>query len=203
MHFTHVSHLATIVEHGLVADSLAQTNGLLAVEVGNVGIKAQRQRRAVHLPPGGVVADYVPFYFAPRSPMMSAIENGRVPTYTDGCDDIVYLETTVEIVTALPAAALFTDRNAALEFARFSADPADLDELVDWPLMAARYWANTEEDPDRRERRMAECLVHQRVPWQAFSRVVCRNQACAGRARQALASLGQQVPVIVIPSWYF
>jgi hypothetical protein len=35
VHFTHVDHLATIVRDGLLSDTLAQTMGLLSVEVGN------------------------------------------------------------------------------------------------------------------------------------------------------------------------
>ncbi len=60
-------------------------------DVGNQGIKARRSRRAVPVGPGGVVADYAPFYFAPRSPMMFAIEHGNVPTYSSGCDELIYL----------------------------------------------------------------------------------------------------------------
>src|SRR5450631_276070 len=96
LHFTHVNHLASIVEHGLAADSVAQAASLLEVEVGNVGIKQARHDRAVPIAPFGVVADYVPFYFAPQSPMMSAIKHGNVPTYAGGCDDLVYLVTTAE-----------------------------------------------------------------------------------------------------------
>lgn len=52
-HFTHVGHLATIVREGLVSDTLAQTSGLLSVEVGNHDIKASRRRRVVPVPPVG------------------------------------------------------------------------------------------------------------------------------------------------------
>lgn len=203
LHFTHVSHLASVVSHGLLADSRAHAEGLLAVEVGNVSIKEKRQRRSVPVAPGGVVADYVPFYFAPRSPMMYAIEKGNVPTDAGGCDDIVYLVATVDAIATTGASTLFTDRNAVLEFARFTGIAAELDDLVDWPLMRERYWANTEQDPDRRERRMAECLVHQQVAWAAFEGIVCRNQACADATGRVLASLGQQVPITVRPNWYF
>jgi hypothetical protein len=58
LHFTHVDHLPTIARTGLVADTVAQASGLLAVEIGNNEIKASRRRRSVPVPPGGVVADY-------------------------------------------------------------------------------------------------------------------------------------------------
>jgi hypothetical protein len=169
LHFTHVNHLTTVADHGLLADNVAQARGLLTVEVGNRGIKAERRRRTVKLQPGGVVADYAPFYYAPRSPMMSAIEHGKVPEYQDGCDRILYLVTTTQALLAGGNPVLVTDRNAVLTFAKYGSGEAALDTLVDWPLMEAIWWNNTADDPDGRERRMAECLVYQSVPWAAFT----------------------------------
>ncbi|WP_161983184.1 DUF4433 domain-containing protein, partial [Candidatus Frankia alpina] len=93
MHFTHLDHLATIMREGLLSDTEVRRRGLLRTEVGNQGIKRRRRERCVRVPPGGVVADYVPFYFAPCSPMMYVIHQGGVPTYDGGCDDLVYLVT--------------------------------------------------------------------------------------------------------------
>ena len=86
VHFTSVDHLGSIATEGLLADTGAQAQGVLEVEIGNTDIKARRARREVPVAPNGVVADYVPFYFAPRSPMMYSIHRGNVPTYQDGCD---------------------------------------------------------------------------------------------------------------------
>jgi hypothetical protein len=69
--------------------------------------------------------------------------------------------------------------------------------------MRATYWNNTPEDPERRERRMAECLVHQLVPWEAFTEIVTRKQACAATAQATLNRLGVSIPVNVRPGWYF
>lgn len=203
LHFTHVNHLASIIEHGLVADSVAQAAGLLEVEVGNVGIKQARHDRAVPIAPFGVVADYVPFYFAPRSPMMFAIEHGNVPTYAGGCDDLIYVATTAERLVELGLIVLFTDRNAVLAVTSFVATLEQAEESIDWPLMRARYWGNTRDYPDRRERRMAECLVHNLVPFEAFHRVVARNRRCATLAQATFDSLGIDMPVSVRPDWYF
>lgn len=203
MHFTHVSHLAAIAQAGLLSDTAAQAAPSFVVEAGNVGIKEQRRRRVVPVPPGGVVADYAPFYFAPRSPMMSAIANGKVPNYAGSCDELVYLVSSVERITELGLPAVFTDRNAVLRVAKFSTEPADLDTMIDWDLMKAAYWNNTDTEPDRRERRMAECLVHGRVPWSGFLGVSTKDEERARQARTALASVGAKASVGVRPAWYF
>jgi hypothetical protein len=135
--------------------------------------------------------------------MMYAIEKGNVPTYHGNCDELVYLVTTVEQVVRLGLPVVFTDRNAVLGVATFSSDPARLDSMIDWPLMKATYWSNTEAEPDRRERRMAECLVFERVPWAAFHGIVTRNQACANQAGKALSAVGASAGIAVRPAWYF
>lgn len=203
LHFTHLRHLGTVADHGLLADIVAQARGLLTVEVGNRGIKEDRRRRVVKVQPGGVVADYAPFYYAPRSPMMSAIEHGRVPEYQDGCDRIIYLVTTTQVLMAGDNPVLITDRNAVLKFAKYGSGEEALDTLVDWPLMRATWWNNTPEDPDRRERRMAECLVHQSVPWAAFAGVVTKSEQVATEVRDILARRELETPVSVRRGWYF
>lgn len=205
MHFTRVEHLATILTRGLLSDAMAQAEGLLQVEVGNTDIKARRAEQRVHVGPGGVVADYVPFYFAPRSPMLSAIHNGRVATYQDGCSRLVYLVTTLERLEDLGVRTVLTDRNAALAIADFWAteEGEPPEGFVDWPLMRQTMWNRTAEYPDRRERRMAECLAHERVPFEAFEAIVTRGQDVAGEAESALRGAGSSVPVKVIRDWYF
>lgn len=202
-HFTRIEHLAAILQHGLLSDSEAHARSLLLIEVGNAGIKDQRRRRPVPIEPGGSVADYVPFYFGPRSPMMFAISRGNVPTYKDGTARLVYLVSSLERLHDLGLVPVLTDRNAALALADFRAfDPADLidDEFIDWKLMRERYWVDF---PDGTERRMAEALVHQAVPTKAFSLIVAQSEIVAVEARAILATAAANIPVDVRPIWYF
>ncbi|MCA1704198.1 MAG: DUF4433 domain-containing protein [Actinobacteria bacterium] len=201
-HFTSIHHLASIIERGLLCDNGAAAD-LLTVEVGNRGIKERRQRRTVPVGPRGVVADYVPFYFAPRSPMLYAIAMGNVPEYTGGMEPLVYLVTTVDRLAELGLSMLFTDRNAVLTAAYFTPNLADLDTLIDWPLMGAMMWNNTPSEPDRMERRMAECLVHRQVPWRAITYVAACTPARAAEARATLARFSQSVAVRTKRDWYF
>lgn len=119
------------------------------------------------------------------------------------CDQLIYLTTSVERLAELGAPLVFTDRNAVLGIAEFTDDLARLDTLIDWSLMRAVMWNNTVAHPDRKERRMAECLVHDRVPWTAITEVAAKTQAGARQASMMFATVDQRVPVVVRPNWYF
>lgn len=203
-HFTHVKHLRSIIDEGLHCNQRATSDGLLEFEVGNTDIKAQRARRVVPIAPAGVVDEYVPFYFAPRSPMMSAISHGRVAQYAEGTDPLIYLCTTVEALADRGLEILLTDRNAALKVTAFVhwQDGEPDDDFIDWPLMKSHMWANDAEHPDRRERRMAECLVHGSVPWQAFSLIGAKNEDVAEMVRSELDGIAQPPNVAVRRDWY-
>ncbi|MGF0313829.1 DarT ssDNA thymidine ADP-ribosyltransferase family protein [Rhodococcus sp. IEGM1428] len=49
------------------------------------------------IPPGGCVADYIPLYFAPRSPMLYSLKMGNVPTFQGDTHDFVYIVTSTEV----------------------------------------------------------------------------------------------------------
>ncbi|MDY7106777.1 MAG: DUF4433 domain-containing protein [Actinomycetota bacterium] len=200
-HFTHVSNLASIAASGLSSDNDPAFGPI--TDVGSQDIKRQRRSREVPLPPGGVVADYVPFYFAARSPMLGSIHTGRVRTYTGGQDDIVYLVSAIERIVEAALPFVFTDRNAVYDYARFGNSEAQIGEFVDWQLMEARMSNNTPEQPDRMERRMAEFLVHRHVPWPAFLGVAAKDATRARAAGSALASVGVQATIRERPEWYF
>ncbi len=203
-HFTRLEHLAGIVTHGLLSDNHAQAAGLLSVEIGNTGIKEDRRRRVVPISPGGHVADYVPFYFATRSPMLYAIERGNVPTYQGGSDRIIYLVSSLERLVERELSVLLTDRNAVLGYTEFiNLAHGVEDDFIDWQLMRATYWFDTAAQPDRRERRMAECLVHERVPWDAFLGVAAKTQLVADEATNIMRGLAQSSQARVRRNWYF
>ena len=202
-HFTHISNLASIAEEGLYSDTQIEASRRAPTEVGHADVKRRRRNLAVPLAPDGCVADYVPFYFAARSPMLYIISKGDVPTYSGGQDDIVYLVTSTEKVVEERLRFVFTDRNAALRIADYGNDLQDLDDYVDWDLMEGRMWNNTDEELDRQERRMAEFLVHGQVPWSAFIGVAARDDEKCQQVEHALASVGAKVLVTPRPEWYF
>jgi hypothetical protein len=160
-----------------------------------------------------MVHDYVPFYFAPRSPMLRAIEGGRV----DGCTwrqaDIVHFETAVDRLTANENRFVFFDRNATLQFSTPFTDLADLDQIA-WDLLTespaldgfCKYWHSVVSNPgyaEQMERRQAEFLIRDRVPLESFLRIGVIDVQRRDEARAILQAAGVNLPVEIKTDWYF
>jgi hypothetical protein len=96
-----------------------------------------------------VLHDYVPFYFAPRSPMLGAIHIGNVTGYTSGQQSIVHLVTTAEAIAEADLGFVFSDGHAVMGYTSFYDDLNEIDAAIDWDIMGTRYWRDTEEDGDR------------------------------------------------------
>lgn len=204
MHFTHIRNLLGILAAGcLQADSIVDRGSGLLVEAADLGIKARRETIPISLAPYGCVADYVPFYFAPRSPMLYKLAKGSIPTYTNGQDPLIYLVSTAEGVAQAGLRYLFSDGNCASAVSQVSGDLALLDSMVDWEVMRAQMWSNTAEDPDRMRRRMAEFLVHERLPVDCMAGIVVRTERMRRQVDEILTVRGDTLPVRVRPSWYF
>jgi ssDNA thymidine ADP-ribosyltransferase, DarT len=204
MHFTHLKNLPGILAAGgLSADNKVERGSALLVEAADLDIKDSRRTIQVARPPYGCVADYVPFYFAPRSPMLYKLAKGSVPTYTDGQDPLIYLVSTVENIAATGQHWLFSDGNCASAVTEIFDDLSVLDTVVDWQIMDDPIWKNTADDPDRMRRRMAEFLVHEHVPLTCISGVAARNEAIRRQVADMLAAHSVQLPAWVRAGWYF
>lgn len=213
-HITAIANLPAICAAGaLVSKNGGAVAGVGYQNIAHANIQMRRAAKAARNPPGGTLHDYVPFYFAPRSPMLSAIHNGKV----DGCElrqeDIVHLETSVERATGNGEEFVFYDRNATLAFSTPYTDLARLDAVA-WDILTeiprldgfCKYFMNRHENEryvDRMERRQAEFLVRYRVPLQRFIRIGVVSDAKAAQVQSVLAAAGVPLPVVVQPDWYF
>ncbi|AGW13146.1 type II toxin-antitoxin system toxin DNA ADP-ribosyl transferase DarT [Megalodesulfovibrio gigas] len=198
-HFTHIRNLPGMVQAGMVQCNtrMRQGDGPM-VDIGHAHIKDRRDKIEVPVPPFGTVADYVPFYFTTRSPMLYAINGGRVPGY-QGQDDLIYLVARAHEIETVRACC-FTDGNAAHSISRFHYNLEDSDPRLDWEVLQARQWANTPDDSDRKRRRQAEFLVHDHVPLDLFKGVAVRTPAMEQRVRDAFPA----VPFLASrPEWYY
>jgi hypothetical protein len=201
-HITHVNNIASIVACG----QLDCDNGCAETERNPVGIahtdlKERRARKVVEVAQGGTLADYVPFYFAPRSPMLYSISTGWVSGYDGSQEDILHLVCSVDEL-AEAGRFVITNRHPITALAEQSDDLDALDYL-DWRIMSDPYWRDTDEDGDRKFRRQAEFLVYERAPIEAIRLVGAMTKEVAERAATLLAATPNPPCVSVRKDWYY
>jgi len=169
-------------------------------------IEHKRPATVVPCGPGGTLHDHVPFHFGPRSPMMSRISYRNLPAYTQGQRPLLYLVTSLATITAAGLRFVYTDGHPLAALSDMFDDPDQIAERVDLPLMQARYWKDTEDDPDRERRRQAELLVHQCVPWEVIEEIGVMDEPIKTRVEELLAGASGAFPaprVIVRSGWYY
>lgn len=214
-HITALANLPSIWRAGaLLAKNAGVEVGVSYQNIAHQGAQGARAKRRVPDPPGGLVHDYVPFYFAPRSPMLYAIQAGKV----DGCSwrqaDIVHLETTIERATAGGRPFVFYDCNATLAFAEPFTDLAHLDDAVAWDLLTeapqldgyCKFWQNRNSPDrytDRMERRQAEFLIKDRLPLDCLTRLGVLDATKQAQVQSLIDVEAFGLQVHVMPSWYF
>lgn len=133
-HITPIDNLTSIAKRGeLVAKNAIIKSGIIHADISYATVQGRRAARTVDVPPGGTLHDYVPFYFAPRSPMLYTINNGNVPNCSYRQRDIVYLVSTAQIIADTRIPFVFSNIHAALRLAKFFGDLTQLNQ-IDWSI---------------------------------------------------------------------
>lgn len=123
----HRDNLAWILDNGLHCAN----SGVLSpnhVNIGNADLIDKRRHRVVPIPPGGTLADYVPFYFTPFSVMMKNIHSGwGVPQRRN--EEIVILVSSLHHIRQLGLPFVFTNAHAYPDWTNYYSDLAQLGEI--------------------------------------------------------------------------
>ena len=202
-HITHVDNLTSIIaDGGLHAKIAIKARGIQYVSIAYNHIQDRRERTSVPCGPGGTLHDYVPFSFAPRSPMLYTINRGNVPGCEEGQEPILHLVTSTQAVDQEGLGFVFTDGHGIMEVTRPFESLSSLSE-IDWPLMKAQYWNDTNEDPDRKRRRQAEFLVYRFVPWGIIKYIGVINQRISKLVEGKLVKQAYQPSILVKRGWYY
>ena len=204
-HITHVDNLPGIAREGLVSDRKMMERGGPARVIGMSEIKRRRvEKLAVSCHPGTKVGDYVPFFFCPRSVMLYVIYRANHPDleYRDGQGQIVHLEAglydAMDWADAQNVPWAFSYSNAGAGYTEFGSSRDELDQL-DWNAIAARNFR----DPEVKERKQAEFLLHDQFPFILVKRIGVQSQAVLPDAQGAIRNATHQPSVGVKFHWYY
>jgi hypothetical protein len=200
-HITHINNLQSILADGRLCTKheLCET-GKSHVSIAYQDIQDRRAKIIVPCGPGGKLHDYVPFQFAPRSPMLYTINRGNIPSCLEGQKPLLHLVSTAESARDAGLSFIFTNGHAIMHLTDFFDDLAKLDQ-IDWEVMRARYWHDTVNDSDRKRRRQAEFLVHKFFPCRLITEIGVVNSQMGAQVNALLQSSEHQPEVVIRPNW--
>jgi hypothetical protein len=203
-HITHIQNLSLILESGgLWSDTERERRGLCPTNISHAEIKERRKKAQVLVSKCGVVADYVPFYFCSRSPMLYSIHNGRVEGYPDGQGKILHpCACLSDVLSSCEWCA--SDGHAVMKWSDFYDSKEALHDF-DWEAIRTNHWGYPyfTNDSDLKRRKQAEFLVHYFFPWRLFMGIGVIDSEMQKQVEHILLNTDHRPEVKVIRSWYY
>lgn len=96
---THYTNIKFILQNGIHSCN-GQIHDPQYVNIGHRTLITGRGQSAIAISPGGVLNDYVPFYFHYKMPMLYHIHQGVVADYAGSQQEIIYLVSSAENIEA-------------------------------------------------------------------------------------------------------
>ncbi len=197
-----IQNLEKDLKKGLFAKSKAPVDASRVV-IGNKEIISSRDQRPVKCYPDTMVNDYVPFYFAVRTPMLYNIYTGMgVPKKPQ--NEIVYLCYRLMDLATDEFQWCFTNANAAERITKFYTDLNDL-EQVDWHSINTTDFRtnNSDGDEDRIRKKHAEFLIKDHVPKHKISEIAVINTTVKIEVETIVSKCKLAIEVKVKRNFYF
>lgn len=181
-HFTHIDNLEEIIKNGLLSTNLKAKKGIKHKDIANNEIQHRRSEMKVTCGPGGVIHDYVPFYFTKRSPMLLNVIKGKNVDQ----EGIIYLAIPIEAVE--DKSVVFSTSSAnTLSPPAFYSDSSDLDKL-NWNIIDSRVWVPSPET--LKQQKMAELLIHDKITFSDISFIVVWDSSIGDHVKKLLKKNG-------------
>ncbi|HLY56245.1 MAG TPA: DUF4433 domain-containing protein [Stellaceae bacterium] len=196
----HRDNVPWLLDNGMHSAN-STTRSLNWVTIGNLELIDKRASHVVPIQPGGVLNDYVPFYFTPFSVMLYNILTGRGVRQRKK-EEIVILVSSIPRIQQERLMYIFTDAHAYYGWANYYSDPADL-VRIDWAILQSRDFKRDADDPKKFERYQAEALIHSRLPISALLGIVCYTDEVKNGIEAETTSRGLSLPIYVRRGWYF
>lgn len=203
--FTHIDNLQIYLSRGgLHAPNFFPDDGFEYRTCHNTEIQALRHLKKVSCGPGGVIHDYIPFYFGYLTPMLLILKTGRLQKYQEGQESLIYLVSTCQKVAESGAGYIFSDGHGVIAYTKWFDELSSLDR-VDWEVVYKRYWKDTVDDMDRKRRKQAEFLIHRFCDWSLIQEIGVIDSTMKSRAEEVFNTFPPELrrPVNVRRNWYY
>ena len=199
---THIANVPWLLKHGLHCES-AEMKDPAFVRIGNLELILKRSSRRVPISPGGVLADYIPFYFTPHSAMLFKIETGNGGIKQFHKSEIVFIVSDLHGLKEFGVTAIYTDSHAYPITAEYFSSLDNLDR-IDWDILRNRdFKRDDENDPGKVGRYQAEALIHGHLPIAHVRGMVCFGENESRTLESHCEEAGVDLGIFSRPNWYF
>ena len=169
---THIENIPHVLVHGITHRSSPNKNDNYKA-IGDSSLINHRNRKNVFVKNGEneesysvTIGDFIPFYFAPRMPMLYVVQRGgnAVPETTKP-ENIVYCVSSVGHVLSGNLDFIFSNGHATDNFSKFYSPKYhnEIRDKLDFDAINKKYWKD-DNDLDLKRRKEAEFLVRQDIP---------------------------------------
>ncbi|KDC48460.1 type II toxin-antitoxin system toxin DNA ADP-ribosyl transferase DarT [Pseudoalteromonas fuliginea] len=197
-HFTHISNLSSLISSGgVICKNGVDSSSIIYRSAAYDSVQGHREIFKVPVAPGGLIHDYVPFYFNSRSPMLFAVHRGNIPGVS--MSEVVFFKTTAQTIEGAGKLFVFTDGHGIMDLTDYYNNLNELSE-VPWDVVNAKYWTNF---VDGRRLRQSEFLVHSKLDWELIETIGVYNQIMKDRVEGLIQHLVHKPSVEIKLSWYF
>lgn len=200
----HIDNITHILQNGITHRNSINSNSNYT-EIGDVSLINYRKDRKAITNKGEevVLGDYIPFYFAIRTPMLYVIQKGYNQAKQIQPEDIVYIVVGLSsIVKDESLSYLFSDGHASnnLSVIYDKSDIVNLSQKLDWDAIKKKYWAGEDVDVDLKRRKEAEFLVMGDIDVRHIKGFVCYCETTMDK----LKALGvPEEKIVVRENFYF
>jgi len=210
-HMTNIDNLPNIIEmQGLLSNAERIRRKISCVEISHSHLKSRRAKKQVLnragqvIAAGGTLDEYVPFYFANRSPMLYSINIGNVKNYSDGQTNIIYLVSSVEQIKDRNRPWFFTDGHAVEFITEFLIETEQMNK-IDWEVINSWSWHDQDDDTDRCRRKQAELLVYKSIHLRWFDRIGVFDEQRALLVEKIFdnAKFDHRPKIMIEPNWFY
>ena len=195
---THLHNLGWILDHGLHCPNSLVIDPSF-VPIGRTSLIEQRTDVIVRHELGGLLSDYIPFYFVPRTPMLYNIVTGRGVRQRPP-EEIIVIVSSIHRARETGAEVIFTDRAAYMETAAFHDDLTQLTSLP-WDAFNRYDFRRNVEDLDAFDRYRAEVLIKRHLPTKGILGIGVFRQNVESQVKTVINERSAAVSVVCRPHW--
>jgi hypothetical protein len=193
----HIENIPHILKYG-ITHRLSKNANKNYVDIGDR--KIINSRNDIELIDNYKIGDFIPFYFAFRTPMLLRIQTGYDIKKIEPTN-IVYCVSSIQKIIDNKNFFIFSDGHILNKITKIykQEDTKRLQDIIDWEIIKADYWADTEEATDRKRRKEAEFLVNGDIPFSCIRGFVVYDE----QAKNKLLDFGVKEEMIAIRERYY